>query len=160
MENVPDILNYGGHNIAEEVAEVLVEMGYTVKYTMLNAVHYGVPEMRERMFLIAYKNGIDVREWFPKPTHKTELPQGYHSSRQVALKTIKSGGLFNDNVCFMDSPEPEPSLRKRGVTAQQAISDLPVIDDTSEQKQRKSPRRFDIGAVSYTHLTLPTILLV
>ena len=143
MENVPDILNYGGHNIAEEIAEVLADMGYNIRYTMLNAVHYGVPEMRERMFLLAYMKGVDVKLWFPDPTHRVDLPQGYHSSRQVALKTIKPGGLFDDNPSFMDTPEAHPLLRKKGVTAQQALGDLPVIGDDSEQKRKKGPRRFD-----------------
>ena len=29
MENVPDVINYGGHNIPQEMCEVLSEMGYT-----------------------------------------------------------------------------------------------------------------------------------
>ena len=38
MENVPDMLNHGGHNIAHEVAEVLLAKGYVCRYTLLNAV--------------------------------------------------------------------------------------------------------------------------
>jgi DNA (cytosine-5)-methyltransferase 1 len=48
MENVPDVLNFGGHNIAEEVCEALEELGYNCKYTLLNSSFYGVPQMRER----------------------------------------------------------------------------------------------------------------
>lgn len=33
MENVPDMLNYGGHNIAEEVCETLSDLGYVSHYT-------------------------------------------------------------------------------------------------------------------------------
>lgn len=145
MENVPDILNYGGHNIAEEVSEVLTEMGYSTRYTMLNAAHYGVPEMRERMFLLAYREGVEISQWFPCPTHRVKLPRGYHSSRQVALKTIRRGDLFDEDSYFVDSPQHESNLRKKGVTAKQALSDLPTIDESSDQKQRKSPRRFDVG---------------
>ena len=50
MENVPDALNFGGHNIAEEMADVLEERGYECQYTLLNSVYYGVPQMRERLF--------------------------------------------------------------------------------------------------------------
>ncbi len=52
MENVPDVLNHGGQNIAEEICEVLQEKGYVARYTLLNAAFYGVPQMRERMFLV------------------------------------------------------------------------------------------------------------
>ena len=54
MENVPDALNWGGHNIAEEVSEVLDELGFETRYTLLNSAGYGVPQTRERMFLIGY----------------------------------------------------------------------------------------------------------
>src|SRR4029077_19545376 len=33
MENVPDVLNHAGQNIAEETCEVLKEKGYTARYT-------------------------------------------------------------------------------------------------------------------------------
>lgn len=43
VENVPDVLNHGGQNIAEEICEVLEEKGYVCGYTLLNAAFYGVP---------------------------------------------------------------------------------------------------------------------
>ena len=55
VENVPDVLNHGGLNIAHEIAESLQALGYRCRYTLLNSVHYGVPQMRERMFLIALR---------------------------------------------------------------------------------------------------------
>lgn len=86
MENVPDILNYGGHNIAEETCEVLTEAGYTCRYTILNSVFYGVPQMRQRMFLVAFAAELGTEPEFPEPTHWKDLPPGYHGSRQVVLK--------------------------------------------------------------------------
>ena len=62
MENVPDVLNYGGHNIAEETCETLEAMGYSCRYTLLNSVNYGVPQMRERMFLVAIASQISRTE--------------------------------------------------------------------------------------------------
>ncbi|WP_230965397.1 DNA cytosine methyltransferase, partial [Burkholderia stagnalis] len=37
IENVPDMLNFGGHNIAHEICEVLSGMDYVCGYTLLNA---------------------------------------------------------------------------------------------------------------------------
>ena len=61
MENVPDILNHGGQNIAEETCEVLRSKGYVAGYTLLNASHFGVPQMRERMILVAYRQSSTLR---------------------------------------------------------------------------------------------------
>jgi DNA (cytosine-5)-methyltransferase 1 len=89
IENVPDMMNYGGHNIAEEVSEVLEGLGYTSRYTLLNSAYYGVPQMRERMFLLAYRQELDAEVVFPTPTNHVHLPVGYQGSRDVALKAIR-----------------------------------------------------------------------
>jgi len=141
MENVPDVLNYGGHNVAEETCELLESWGYKARYTTLNAVYYGVPEMRERMFLMAYREGLEPDQWFPNPSHWIDLPKGYLGSRQVALKNIKKD-LFDGDPFYIEPPMPDPSLTP-AVTAEQALSDLPVIPSDSEQKLSKGPRRFD-----------------
>lgn len=141
MENVPDLLNYGGHNIAEEICETLDSWGYSVKYTILNAVFFGVPEMRERMFIVGYQKEISVSDWFPTPTHIIDLPRGYHGSRQVALKNIKTSFL-DENKYYIDPPEPTLDLNN-AITAEEALADLPIIDDDSEQKKKKGPRYFN-----------------
>ncbi|TMU20384.1 DNA cytosine methyltransferase [Halomonas sp. ATBC28] len=143
MENVPDVLNYGGHNIAEEVCEALRDLGYNARYTMLNAVFYGVPEMRERMFLIAYQDELECSDWFPEPSHWIDLPPGYHGSRQVAMKTVKRNLQDDQKQFFVDPPEPEQSDLSLAVTAEQALSDLPFINDDSPLKLGKATRRFD-----------------
>ena len=85
VENVPDVLNHGGHNVAEEMCEALDELGYVSAYKLTNSAFYGVPQMRERAFLIAYSKTLGVPVTFPRPTHWIELPRGYNGSRQVAL---------------------------------------------------------------------------
>ncbi|MGZ5050473.1 MAG: DNA cytosine methyltransferase [Methylobacter sp.] len=143
MENVPDVLNYGGHNVAEEVCEVLYDLGYSARYTILNAVFYGVPEMRERMFLVAYRRELLIEKWHPEPTHWINLPQGYHGSRQVALQTVRTDLLDKEHQYFVEPPEPRSDCTKPAVTAEDALSDLPRIEDDSELKKSKGPRRFD-----------------
>ncbi len=139
MENVPDVLNYGGHNIAEEMCETLAPMGYVCGYTLLNSAYYGVPQMRERMFLIAYAKELDEQVTFPTPTHWVDLPKGYEGSRQVALKYLQSD-LFN--LFYRKPPEPKPSLTP-AVTAQEALRDLPPITLHLEGKLKRGARRFD-----------------
>src|SRR5262245_17159071 len=89
IENVPDMMNYGGHNIAEEVCEVLEGLGYVAKYSLLNSAYYGVPQMRERMFLVAYRKELGAEVHFPFPSHHLELPVGYQGSKSVALKAVR-----------------------------------------------------------------------
>lgn len=148
MENVPDVLNHGGQNIAEEICEVLEAKGYTCGYTLLNASFYGVPQMRERMFLIAYRREIQIQVSFPTPTHIWTLPPGYEGSRAVALKVLN--GLFGAAHDYIEPPAPKRGLPP-AVTAEQAIGDLPPIyarEQLASGILRRGARRFD-QAMSY-----------
>ena len=145
MENVPDVLNHGGKNIGEETCEILGNKGYVCAYTLLNASLYGVPQMRERMFLIGYRREIANRVRFPEPTHWTELPPGYEGSRAVALKMLRQNDLSGGAHNYIDPPDPEDSLPP-AVTAKEAICDLSFIDARAEVKAgrlRRGARRFD-----------------
>jgi DNA (cytosine-5)-methyltransferase 1 len=145
MENVPDVMNFGGHNVPEEVCEVLEELGYVCAYTLLNAAFYGVPQTRERMFLIAYHREMAGTVGFPKPTHWIDLPPGYEGSRQVALKLLSKGGLFEDAHSYVSPPEATDALLP-AITAAEAIGDLPKIDARDLVRKgelKRGARRFD-----------------
>ncbi len=144
VENVPDVLNHGGQNIAEEIAEVLESKGYVCRYTLLNSAFYGVPQMRERMILIAYRREIADSVTFPKPTHFIELPPGYEGTRSVALKFL-SGHVSDDAHHYVPAPKATPELAP-AVTAEDALGDLPAIDARKLLKSgalRRGARRFD-----------------
>jgi len=119
---VPDVLNHGGQNIAEEICEVLGGKGYVCGYTLLNASFYGVPQMRERMFLIAYRRELNLPVVLPSPTHWMALPPGYGGSRAVALKVLN--GLLRQAHDYLEPPAPTKDL-PAAVTAEQAIGICP-----------------------------------
>jgi DNA (cytosine-5)-methyltransferase 1 len=145
VENVPDALNHGGQNIAEEIARALEEKGYVSRYTLLNAAFYGVPQMRERMILIAYHREVAKAVSFPEPSHWVNLPPGYEGSRSVALKLLGQD-LLSDAHSYVPAPQPSPKLLP-AVTAEDAIGDLPAIDARKLLKSgelRRGARRFDV----------------
>lgn len=145
MENVPDILNHGGQNIAEETCEVLEAKEYVCGYTLLNAAFYGVPQMRERMFLIGYHRELKQQVSFPSPSHWLVLPPGYEGSRSVALKSLQG---LNDVHSYIEPPTASPDLPP-AVTAEDALADLPAINARellAEGKIARGARRFDTPA--------------
>lgn len=70
IENVPQFLSHyhdgkrGG--IAQQVEEILEELGYQVSCDILNVADYGVPQLRQRAVIIASRVG---RITLPMPTH-------------------------------------------------------------------------------------------
>ena len=140
MENVPDIMNFGGQNVAEEIATSLDSaMDYNVRYTILNAAFYGVPQMRQRFFLIAFRRDLNIEPEFPPCTHYIELPQGYENAQMVALGELVKNIVRKNNSHYVDPPKPHKTLPK-AVSAFEAMSDLPPIDVT---KLTRGTRKFD-----------------
>jgi DNA (cytosine-5)-methyltransferase 1 len=133
MENVPDMLNQAGHNVAEEVVDLLDALGYVARYSLINTAYHGVPQMRDRVFLIAFRKELGIEPRFPAPTRHLELPPGYAGTRAVALKLIDlfGGGSYKQ-------PQLDESL-PFAVTAEEAIGDLPKIDGDSVKRGARRP---------------------
>lgn len=154
---VPDMLNHGGHNLAEEIAEVLTSKGYVCRYSLLNAAFYGVPQMRERMILIAIHREVASDVNLPDPTHWIDLPPGYSGTRAVALKLLRPVGDAGNTHHYLEPPCATSNL-PAAVTAEEAIGDLPIIDARRLLEQgtlRRGKRAFDI-AVPYHPAKRPT----
>ncbi|WP_296104697.1 DNA cytosine methyltransferase [uncultured Agrobacterium sp.] len=150
IENVPDMLNHGGHNLAAEISEILAGKGYVVRYTLLNAAFYGVPQMRERMILVAIRRELANDVDFPAPSHWIDLPSGYQGSRAVALKLATSADLLVSSTgggAYKAAPEPDEGLPP-AITTEQAIGDLPDIlarELLVTGDLRRGTRRLDVS---------------
>ncbi len=131
VETVPDALRYAGHNIMQEMCDTLAPMGYEARYTLINTAFHGVPQMRDRVYLIAYRKELKAKIQFPKPTHHVVLPKGYDHTRAVALRYVDllSAG-------YLPSVTPKDTLPK-AITAREAISDLPKVRGTSVKSGAK-----------------------
>lgn len=138
MENVPDVLNYGGHNVMAEVAEALEDLGYEARYSLINTAFHGVPQMRDRVFLIAYRKELGVPVKFPNPTNHMILPPGYEGTRKVALKHID---LFSGGG-FVEADHGSTKLPP-AVSCKEALGDLPPVTLHLEGKLKRGARRFD-----------------
>lgn len=152
MENVPEILNYGGENIGELAANELESLGYVVRYTLLNAAWYGVPQTRERFFLLGYHRSLGAAPTFPAPTHTLVLPPGYAGARGHALKLINSPkqlSLVRNSAGELARPThhyvevlPSPELTLQAVGCEDALGDLPVL---LEVPPKGAPRKLGIA---------------
>ncbi len=153
MENVPDILNHGGTNVAELVSESLAAEGYEVAYTLLNAAWYGVPQTRERMILVGFHRASGIAPSFPTPTHHVDLPAGYAGSKNTARRVVNEQGSVHHRW-IADPPRSAPPTP----TAAQALADLPAIyalDLLREQRLRRGAKD-PSEPVAYTSTTPST----
>lgn len=77
IENVPQMLRHGHKGrpggLAEDVKNLLNEMGYHVDHRVINAADFGVPQLRERVFFLASRLGPIP---FPTPSHSNHIHGG------------------------------------------------------------------------------------
>ena len=73
FENVKGMLSMKDENgdkvidvIENKFANIDGEFGYHIEYDVLDAVHYGVPQHRERVFIIGIRNDLNIEWEFPE----------------------------------------------------------------------------------------------
>ncbi|WP_017318330.1 DNA cytosine methyltransferase [Mastigocladopsis repens] len=74
MENVKGLLshkNIEGTKVIDIIKETFAELGYFVEVWLLNAAEYGVPQIRERIFVVGNKMGKELG--IPPKTHSLDL---------------------------------------------------------------------------------------
>ena len=57
LENVPGLLNHDKGRTFETIIHTLDELGYDVCWQVLNSKNFGVPQSRNRVFIIGYFRG-------------------------------------------------------------------------------------------------------
>jgi len=74
LENVKNFVRHDNGNTIRVVTKTLELLGYTVYYELLNASNYGIPQTRTRVYILAFRNDLNVTDFcFPKarPTRTT-----------------------------------------------------------------------------------------
>ena len=72
MENVRGLLSSDGGKIKSAIEEEFRRIGYTVVSRVLCAADYGVPQMRNRVFFLGFRNDLGIAATFPEKTHTKE----------------------------------------------------------------------------------------
>ncbi len=107
MENVKALaLNSRWSNLINNLEKESIKLGYKTKLLLLNAAHFGVPQLRERMFLVGVREGnIEL----PKPITKNK----YLTLRETISQLPDYGQSGNSGICTAKiTPAKNPILRK------------------------------------------------
>jgi len=83
MENVVGMTSFEDGKVFNLIKDEFVESGYRIYSKVLNAVHYGVPQNRKRIFIVGVKKEIDSDYIFPQ-----SLNCNYKTVRDAFLPTI------------------------------------------------------------------------
>lgn len=91
---------------------------YNVVYRLLNAADYGVPQKRERVFLVGFRSDLDAQWSFPEATH-TE-------SALLRDQCVTGDYWERHKVAKRHRPTPSPQLQARA----DRLRDMPLFEAT------------------------------
>ena len=69
-ENVKGLMTLHKGEIFKRIYKAFEDAGYTLSYRLLNAADYGVPQKRERMIMVGFRNDLGIKFEFPEETNK------------------------------------------------------------------------------------------
>ena len=92
LENVKGLLNHDNGRTFRIILQAMDELGYDAEWQVLNSKDFGVPQNRERVFIIGHLRGSGGREIFPigvadgttgVPVKLIAHRENYHRNTQV-----------------------------------------------------------------------------
>lgn len=96
-ENVRNLLNHDKGKTWEVIKKIFDNLGYRYKFEVLNASDYGIPQTRRRLFVVGFRNdlNIDVDNDFVFPPKTKKLK---YIMKDFTINMCKDGGmLYNSN---------------------------------------------------------------
>jgi DNA (cytosine-5)-methyltransferase 1 len=120
LENVPGMLSLHQGYVVKRIVRELEEIGYAASYRILFAAHYGVPQERWRLVILASRLGEAPAH--PVPTHAASARANFTGGRTLTLTAPKGSTLLAQ------------------VTVEQAIGDLPELEAGAGEEFCPYPR--------------------
>jgi len=139
LENVKGLLNHADGATFRKILSTLDELGYDVEWQVFNSKNFGVPQNRERVFIIGHLRGESRPEVFPikKTTEKN-------------LKEITSGESQGDRVYDTEGLSITLAGQAGGLGAKTGLYLNPKIvaqrgryNENGEVEQQAEPREDD-----------------
>lgn len=134
LENVKNLKSHDNGNTYKVIKSHLLNLGYNVYESVLNSLDYGVPQKRERIFIVGFLN--NVRFSFPQPVPinqrkklsdilEKNVDKKYYVNpriRESRLSRIKDKNypkpyISHENMAGSVTPHPYSSCLRAGASA-------------------------------------------
>lgn len=73
LENVPNLLRHKGGQTIETILSRLRGLDYEVDYERYSPHHFGVPQIRDRVYIVGALKGLTHFKWPTPPSRKTDI---------------------------------------------------------------------------------------
>ena len=109
LENVKNFATHDQGRTLQVVQATMEELGYNFNYKVLNAVDYGVPQKRERIYMVCFRKDLAVTSFkYPKPFPLTKHVEDFLLDDEIAVKKLyvnRPDTFYNGNLdnCYSNS---------------------------------------------------------
>jgi DNA (cytosine-5)-methyltransferase 1 len=114
LENVANFEKHDGGETWRLVRSVLEDLGYTVKSSILSPHHFGIPQVRERIFIVASRQGLGEFYWpsrsLGKPSIRKILSENPHESKHLSNQLIKCLDVWQEFLDLYPAEDELPSF--------------------------------------------------
>lgn len=89
MENVKNFATHDGGKTLAVVKATMEELGYNFFYKVLNAADFGIPQKRERIYMVCFRKDLKVESFnFPKSFPLTKHVEDYLLNDEALVKNL------------------------------------------------------------------------
>lgn len=124
---------------------------YNVIFRVLNAANYGVPQRRERVFLVGFRSDLEIEWNFPEESHSNEalVWSQIHGDYWERYRVPKGSRKLLPRHSGLDLGKDSKPNSRPWVTVRDALSELPDPEFDTRNSARFINHRFQPGAKSY-----------
>lgn len=104
LENVRGLLSHDEGQTIATILEILVGIGYRCEGQVLNSKWFGVPQNRERVFIVGHLRGRDTRPIFPITEINENAYQGNQWQKGQVSKSLRAESNYNMRGTYIIDP--------------------------------------------------------
>lgn len=68
LENVKNFVKHNNGETFNTIKHILEELNYDVYFNVLNACDFGIPQKRERLYIVCFRKDLNIKDFqFPRP---------------------------------------------------------------------------------------------
>ncbi|MBY4959033.1 DNA (cytosine-5-)-methyltransferase [Streptococcus suis] len=132
LENVTGLLNHDNGNTFETILGALDELGYDAEWQVFNSKDFGVPQNRERVFIIGHLRGAGGRAIFPFGRGDKEI--GSLQGQSTNTITARYGEAQGSGSYIIEGQQPKIIQRGHGYNQGGEHDTAPTLTSNSWQE--------------------------
>jgi DNA (cytosine-5)-methyltransferase 1 len=144
IENVPNLIRHNGGSTWETICSKLTALGYDISYAKLSPHMFGVPQKRERAFIVGDLEGLEGFDWpvpdqFPEVSISSVLDEEPKDALHISANHVRYLETWQRFVKAFPKDEELPTFP---IWAMEFGADYPLSGKTPHERGYKRLGRY------------------